>query len=127
MFNTSWITECMSTLQAEQAADSDGKPTPKRILATMGAGAAGALAVLVVLALLGLGARPAPTSAEPAVRPGHMSPADARRHRHSDALHAQHGTYVRDPYGCLYMFQYLVGSLSLAPVQNEAGQLICNR
>lgn len=120
----------MSTLQAGQAEEPGDKPPYKPGLTTVSAAAGGAAAVLValvVLALLGFGQAHVTSGAETDVRRGHPSPAEARRHRQADALYAQHGTYVRDPYGCVYMFQYLAGSLSLAPVQDEHGELICNR
>lgn len=55
------------------------------------------------------------------------SPAQARQHRITDAKTAVHGMFVKDPYGCVYMFQYVSAQLSLVPVLDEHKQALCNR
>ncbi len=82
--------------------------------------------VLAVLALgMVFGFVSSPASADASSHAPAIDPAQARLHRLADALPVQHGTYVRDPYGCLYMFQYLAGSLSVTPVKDGNGQPVC--
>jgi hypothetical protein len=56
-----------------------------------------------------------------------FSPAEARKHSLSDARIAVHGMFVKDPYGCVYVFQYLAARLSLTPILDEQEQPICNK
>lgn len=55
----------------------------------------------------------------------YLSPAEARKQHLSEAGTAVHGMYIKDPYGCVYMFQYVSASLSLVPVVSEHGKQIC--
>lgn len=54
-----------------------------------------------------------------------VSPAQARRQQLGEASIAVHGMYVKDPYGCVYMFQYVSAQLSLTPVLDEQRQPVC--
>lgn len=54
-----------------------------------------------------------------------VSPAEARKQRLSEAKTAVHGMYVKDAYGCIYMFQYLSARLSVTPVLDERQQPVC--
>lgn len=56
-----------------------------------------------------------------------ISPREARAQRLSRAKTAVHGMYVKDPYGCVYMFQYLSAHLTLVPVLDEHRQPVCGR
>ncbi|WP_136419393.1 MULTISPECIES: hypothetical protein [Oxalobacteraceae] len=55
----------------------------------------------------------------------YLSPAEARKQHLSEAGTAVHGMYIKDPYGCVYMFQYVSASLSLIPVVSEHGKQVC--
>jgi hypothetical protein len=57
----------------------------------------------------------------------YISPAEASRQQMSNATTAVHGMFVKDAYGCLYMFQYLSAQLILEPVLNEQKQRVCGR
>lgn len=54
-----------------------------------------------------------------------MSPAEARKQRIAEARTAVHGMYIKDPYGCVYMFQYVAARLYLTPVLGDHGQQLC--
>jgi hypothetical protein len=54
-----------------------------------------------------------------------LAPSEVRKQRVTDAKTAVHGMYVKDPYGCVYMFQYVSAQLSLAPVVDEQKQPVC--
>lgn len=103
-----------------------------RTLGALATAAAGALAVVMALAFLPSNfvsqlLSPLLPSAIASEETRPTGPATARSHRLADALHAQHGTYVSDPYGCLYVFQYLDAKLSLTPVRDENRQQVCQR
>jgi hypothetical protein len=53
--------------------------------------------------------------------------AQRRKHRITDARTAVHGMFVKDPYGCVYMFEYVSAQLSLTPVRDEHGEPVCAR
>lgn len=124
----------MSTLNTSPVAHLLTTSFWKRVLVTLGIAAAGALAVIMVLAfvppqsnfLSGLFA-PAIPSAQAFGNDSQLIVSEARRHRQQDAKTAQHGMYVRDPYGCLYMFQYVGAQLSLAQVRDDRNQPVCAR
>ncbi|HJV85523.1 MAG TPA: hypothetical protein VJ698_08580 [Noviherbaspirillum sp.] len=54
-----------------------------------------------------------------------MSPAEARKQQIAQARTAVHGSYIKDPYGCVYMFQYVAARLYLVSVLDERGQQVC--
>lgn len=54
-----------------------------------------------------------------------ISPSSARRQQISEAQPVVHGTYLRDPYGCIYMVEYVAAKLSVAPVLDGQRQPIC--
>ncbi|OWW19834.1 hypothetical protein [Noviherbaspirillum denitrificans] len=56
---------------------------------------------------------------------GVITPADARRQRAASARAVVHGTYLKDPYGCVYMVEYVGAKLSLAPLLDDRGQPVC--
>jgi hypothetical protein len=120
----------MSNLNADPAPPPNDKALPARVLAALGMAGLGALVAVLALTflppnfvaqLLGPGI-PSANASNPGSRNAAL---EARRHRHADALIAQHGTYVSDPYGCLYMFQYLNATLSLVPVRDENQRQVC--
>lgn len=55
----------------------------------------------------------------------YISPEETRLQKLSDAKTAVHGMYVKDPYGCVYMFQYLSAQLSLTPVLDAHQRQVC--
>lgn len=55
-----------------------------------------------------------------------ISPSSARRQQVSDARAVVHGSYLKDPYGCVYMVQYVAAKLSLMPVLDEKRQPVCS-
>lgn len=57
---------------------------------------------------------------------GTMSPAEARRQQAATARAVVHGTYLKDPYGCIYMVEYVGAKLSLAPLLDDRRQPVCN-
>lgn len=113
----------------DKAADSlPSPPLWKRALSVLGSG------VLVVVALMFyppafesarmLLARPIPNAI--ASDDGNfISPTSARRQQVSDAKPVVHGTYLQDPYGCIYMVEYVAATLSVAPVLDERRQPRC--
>lgn len=56
-----------------------------------------------------------------------ISPAEARAQKLAAAKTAVHGMFVKDPYGCVYMFQYLSAQLSLTPVLDENNRQVCDK
>lgn len=56
-----------------------------------------------------------------------ISPDEARAQRLSAAKTVVHGMFVKDPYGCAYMFQYLSARLSVTPVLDEHKQPVCDK
>lgn len=56
-----------------------------------------------------------------------VSPAVARGQKLANAKTMVHGMFVKDPYGCAYMFQYLSAQLVLTPVLDENKHPVCNR
>lgn len=123
----------MSSLNASPANPATpptAKPLLTRVLAALGTAGLGAFAVLMALSFLPPNfvaqlLAPAIPSAIASDAGAGNTAMEARRHRLADALHVQHGTYVSDPYGCLYMFQYLEAKLSLTPVRDEHGSRVC--
>lgn len=122
----------MSTLNASPAAPTKGKARVTRTLGTLATAASGALAVVIALAFLPSNfvsqlLSPLLPSAIASEETFITGAGGARGHRLTDALHAEHGTYVSDPYGCLYVFQYLDSRLSLMPLRDENRHHICRR
>lgn len=122
----------MSTLNASPVTPADRKPLVMRTLTALATAGAGALAVVMGLAFLPsnfvsqiLG--PLLPDAVTGAQQGGQRASSPHTHRLDDALHAQHGTFVSDPYGCLYVFQYLDATLSLTPVRDEHRQQVCRR
>lgn len=56
-----------------------------------------------------------------------MSPSGIRRQQVAQARMVVHGTYLKDPYGCVYMVEYLASTLSLTPVLDNERQQVCTR
>jgi hypothetical protein len=56
---------------------------------------------------------------------GVISPSSARRQQVSEARSVVHGTYVKDPYGCIYMVEYVAAQLTLSPVLDDQRQPVC--
>lgn len=56
-----------------------------------------------------------------------ISLTEARQQLLADASPAVHGAFVKDPYGCIYAFQYLAAQLSLIPILDEQQKPICQR
>lgn len=54
-----------------------------------------------------------------------ISPAEARRQQVSSARPVVHGTYLKDPYGCVYVVEYVGAKLSLSPVLDDRRQPVC--
>lgn len=54
-----------------------------------------------------------------------ISPAEARRQQISSARPVVHGTYLRDPYGCVYVVEYIGAKLSLSPLLDDRRQPVC--
>ncbi|HYD62243.1 MAG TPA: hypothetical protein VEC35_17915 [Noviherbaspirillum sp.] len=54
-----------------------------------------------------------------------ISPSSARRQQVSNAKAVVHGTYLKDPYGCVYMVEYVAAMLSVVPVLDEQRQPVC--
>lgn len=54
-----------------------------------------------------------------------ISPAKARRQQFSSARPVVHGTYLKDPYGCVYVVEYVGAKLSLSPVLDDRRQPVC--
>lgn len=54
-----------------------------------------------------------------------ISPSEARRQRISSARPVVHGTYLKDPYGCVYMVEYVGAKLSLSPLLDDRQQPVC--
>lgn len=57
---------------------------------------------------------------------GVISPSSARRQQVTAARSVVHGTYVKDPYGCIYMVEYVAAKLSLSPVLDDYRQPVCS-
>jgi hypothetical protein len=55
-----------------------------------------------------------------------ISPSSARRQQVSEAKAVVHGTYLKDPYGCIYMVEYVAVKLSVVPVLDEQLQPVCS-
>jgi len=55
-----------------------------------------------------------------------LSPSEARRQKVSTARAVVHGTYLKDPYGCVYMVEYVAAKLSLSPVLDEQRRPVCH-
>jgi hypothetical protein len=68
---------------------------------------------------------PQPISSAIASNNKSLAPAEVRKQRLTEAKAVVHGMYVKDPYGCVYMFQYVSAQLSLAPVLDEQKQPVC--
>lgn len=56
-----------------------------------------------------------------------QSPTNAHKQQVATATTATHGMFVKDPYGCVYVFQYVAAQLTLTPMMDEHNQHICNR
>lgn len=124
----------MSTLNASPATPPNSRTLWARALGALGSAGAGALAVIVVLAFLPPQSDLVSDLLAPAIPSALALEADSRpvmsemrRHRRNDAGTAQHGMYVRDPYGCLYMFQYIGARLTLVQVVDDHSQPVCAR
>ena len=103
-------------------------PLWRRILLTLGAG------VVTLVALMFyppayesarlLLARPI-SSAMASDANAVISPSSARRQQVSDAHPVVHGSYLKDPYDCVYMVEYVGAKLSVSPVLNERQEAVC--
>lgn len=56
-----------------------------------------------------------------------ISPAAARVQQLANAKTVVHGMFIKDSYGCAYMFQYLSATLTLTPVLDEHKQQVCDK
>jgi len=54
-----------------------------------------------------------------------ISPAAARRQQITSARAVVHGSFLKDPYGCIYMVEYIGAKLSLSPLLDEQRQPVC--
>ena len=54
-----------------------------------------------------------------------LSPSDARRQQVATARTVVHGSYLKDPYGCVYVVEYVGAKLSLSPMLDERQQPVC--
>lgn len=120
----------MSNLNEKPAVASNHKPLWMRGLILLGGGAC-ALGVLTFFPssfaqIRHLLAQPI-SSAIASDGDKFISPAEARAQQLSAARTAVHGMFVKDPYGCTYMFQYLAAQLSLTPVLDEHKQPVCDK
>lgn len=121
----------MSNLNEKPAFDITRKPLWQRTLVVAGGGAACALFVLTFFPSAfdqasRLIARPI-SSAIASDSEKFISPAEARAQKLAGARTAVHGMFVKDSYGCAYVFQYLSARLTLAPVLDERKQPVCDK
>jgi len=56
-----------------------------------------------------------------------LSPAEVRRQQLSHASTAVHGSFVKDAYGCVYVFQYIAAKLTLTPVFDDQNRPVCGK
>lgn len=121
----------MSNLNEKPAADIPRKPLWLRALIVSGGGTACALFTLTFFPSAfeqasRLIAQPI-SSAIASNSEKFISPAEARAQKLAGARTAVHGMFVKDSYGCAYMFQYLSARLTLAPVLDEHKQPVCDK
>ena len=121
----------MSNLNEKPVGDIPQKPLWQRTLMLLGAGTACAIFTLTFFPsafeqVSRMIAQPI-SSASASEGEDFVSPARARAQKLSRAKTVVHGMYVKDAYGCSYMFQYLSAQLTLTPVLNEHSQPVCDK
>jgi hypothetical protein len=121
----------MSNLNEKPVVESIRKPLWQRALIMLGGGTVSALFALTFFPstfeqAAQLVARPI-SSAMASDSEKFISPAESRAQKLSAAKTAAHGMFVKDPYGCTYMFQYVSARLSLTPVLDEHKQPVCEK
>ncbi|HEX7634062.1 MAG TPA: hypothetical protein VF427_02130 [Noviherbaspirillum sp.] len=122
----------MSNLNEKPAVETSCKPLWIYAFIVLGGCAACAFAALTLFSSLFEQSKPltAPPPASNETESGHdkfISPDEARTQRLSAAKPVVSGMFVKDPYGCAYMFQYLSARLSVTPVLDEHKRPICDK